>query len=87
MENPANNLELAFKEKEKPGSPRKCSALSPGISVHNSPSLSVLPREVQKDSLLPQQTQRCEPKPCPRHAEFNTTVPWLCCSPLQFDLH
>lgn len=44
MENPANNLELAFNEKEKPGSLRKCSAWSPGMSVHNSPSLSVLPR-------------------------------------------
>lgn len=77
MENPANNLELAFKEKEKPESLRKGSALSPGMSVRNSPSLSVLPREVQKDSLLPPKIQRWEPKPCPRHAEFNTTAPWL----------
>lgn len=65
MENPANNLELAFKEKEKPGRLRKCSALSPGMSVRNRPSLSVLPGEVQKDSLLSLKTQRCEPKPCP----------------------
>lgn len=87
MEKPADNLELAFKEKEKPRSLWKCSALNPGMSVHNSPSLSVLPREVQKDSLLPLKTQMCEPKPCPGHAKFNTTVLWLCCSPLQFDLH
>lgn len=87
MENPANNLGLAFNEKEKPGSLRKCSAWSPGMSVHNSPSLSVLPREVREDSLPPPKTQRCEPKHCLRHEEFNTTVPWLCCSPLQFDLH
>lgn len=33
METPANNLELAFKDKEESGSLRKCSALSLGMTV------------------------------------------------------
>lgn len=60
MENPANNLKLAFKEKGKTREPEEMVCFEPWhISPVEKPPLSVLPQVVQKGSGLPPKTQRC----------------------------